>query len=572
MEQMRLVPNQLDSLDSIGVVISCSGESTPNISEYSIILTDSQKNSPIRVRQGLFCAVDSPEGIVIGIIEQIYIDNEYFKNVQTVKNFDLAQINLQSFFPSEQWECHIARVKVLGAIHSKKPFSKCTLSDSELFKKIEKVGFPVKPGNKAFLLQNSFLEELLGMDPSGLNIGELKYQNLKIKLNLNRLFNKHVAILAQSGAGKSYLISVLLEELLMRHEDLGTPGLIMIDVHGEYRFLLNKDDPEDEVKEKSQIQKKIHHYNASFLQIGVPNLTEYDIRRYQPGISIAQIRELRKAIRICRKNYPVNQGFDFKDLIFVLGDDPDINTKVRETLVSWLMDLDNLHIFGKLENPSIRDLVKMGELTLIDLSSMISMRKKAILLHYFTSRLFYSRRNNKIPPFIIFLEEAHNFLPESSHGNAIAKPIFETIAREGRKFFAQLVLVSQRPVHLSTTALSQCNTQIILRVTNPYDLDHIKRTSEALTNNSTKIISNLPTGNALIIGAAVNYPVYLKVRQRMRQKEAGEDTLTDICKKYTKIQVFDALKKNTQSTPAAQNKIKPETHSLTNIINAPLEH
>ena len=59
---------------------------------------------------------------------------------------------------------------------------------------------------------------------------------------------------------------------------------------------------------------------------------------------------------------------------------------------------------------------------------------------------------------------------------------------------------------MSTTALSQCNTQIIMPITNPYDLDHIKATSEALSKDSMRIITTLPTGNALVMGAALNYP------------------------------------------------------------------
>ncbi|MHA1561464.1 MAG: helicase HerA domain-containing protein, partial [Promethearchaeota archaeon] len=68
-------------------------------------------------------------------------------------------------------------------------------------------------------------------------MGKLSNYNLDVTLNLNRLFNKHVAILAQSGAGKSYLLSVIFEELLSRPKDIGTPGLFLIDLHGEYRFL-----------------------------------------------------------------------------------------------------------------------------------------------------------------------------------------------------------------------------------------------------------------------------------------------------------------------------------------------
>jgi len=64
----------------------------------------------------------------------------------------------------------------------------------------------------------------------------------------------------------------------------------------------------------------------------------------------------------------------------------------------------------------------------------------------------------------MLFEEAHNFAEDSAPSPS--RSVIEKIAREGRKFHCSLGLISQRPVRLSTTALSQCNTQFILRVTN----------------------------------------------------------------------------------------------------------
>lgn len=165
-------------------------------------------------------------------------------------------------------------------------------------------------------------------------------------------------------------------------------------------------------------------------------------------------------------------------------------------------------------------------------------------MHFFVSQLFKARCSSAICPFILMVEEAHNFLPETAGKSAIAKSILETIAREGRKFYAQLVLISQRPVHLSMTALSQCNSQIIMRITNPYDLNHIKATSEALTSQAMKSISTLPTGHGLVMGAALNYPLFIKVRQRLITNINGEKTLSEICKSYLKDPIIGESEKN----------------------------
>ena len=129
----------------------------------------------------------------------------------------------------------------------------------------------------------------------------------------------------------------------------------------------------------------------------------------------------------------------------------------------------------------------------------------------------------------------HQFAPEHSiNKSAISKSIIETIAREGRKFYGQICLISQRPVKLSNTVLSQCNTHIILRVTNPNDLDHIKATSEALTKESTRMISTLPTGNALILGTATNFPIFVKIRERKCKNTTDSEDLESVCKNYSK--------------------------------------
>ena len=107
----------------------------------------------------------------------------------------------------------------------------------------------------------------------------------------------------------------------------------------------------------------------------------------------------------------------------------------------------------------------------------------------------------------------------------MAKPIIETIAREGRKFGASLCLISQRPKRLSTTTLAQCNTNLILRITNPYDLKHLAESSEGIDSASERMITSLQVGEALIVGEAVRFPVFFKVRERKSAESKHEVSL-----------------------------------------------
>ncbi len=245
------------------------------------------------VRQGMFCSTVSEEGMVIGRIEEIYVNNEYYANPQTVKNFDKGHLsNISTYFPSDQWEDYLAYVKVLGVFPSTTPLNHSKIDHNRYEKVLRRSYFPAKPGNKVQIVQADLLNNFLGMDETGLEIGSLEYYNTPVKLNLTRLINKHTAILAMSGAGKSYLVSVLLEELLLRtNTQQGTPGVLLFDVHGEYGFFTDHDTPENKFYAKFSTR-----YDAKYFQIGIPSLSAYDFAKYQPNMSNAQVRELKRVL------------------------------------------------------------------------------------------------------------------------------------------------------------------------------------------------------------------------------------------------------------------------------------
>ena len=150
------------------------------------------------------------------------------------------------------------------------------------------------------------------------------------------------------------------------------------------------------------------------------------------------------------------------------------------------------------------------------------------------NELLRLRRRGDIPPFLLVLEEAHQFCPEGRHEIALPKSRIETIAREGRKFHALLCLISQRPVRLSTTVLSQCSNQAIFRCTNPYDLDHIGRSSEGIDRQSLDAITTLEIGEALFIGETVAVPTFVKIRQRHFEPSGLSQSLSEAVRKADK--------------------------------------
>lgn len=69
------------------------------------------------------------------------------------------------------------------------------------------------------------------------------------------------------------------------------------------------------------------------------------------------------------------------------------------------------------------------------------------------------------------------------------------------------------------SAISQCTTQIILKVTNPNDLRSISASVEGITAETEKEIKNLPIGTALLVGV-VPQPLFVNIRPR-KSKHGG---------------------------------------------------
>ncbi len=238
----------------------------------------------------------------------------------------------------------------------------------------------------------------------------------------------------------SYLTSVVIEELLKRAN--GKLAIVVLDVHGEYSGL----------SEDATYGGQVRVFPAHELRIGVSELSPWRIADYA-GLSGVQTRELARAMD------RLAAGFDLNDLVRAVEGNKELGTNTRDAMASALEDLKRVGVFGAVDKPGLDALAVPGQLTVLDFSQMIRMRAKQFLVAHIADQLFAARRHGVVPPFVLVVEEAHQFIPEKAEKKLTpARGILQTIAREGRKFHASLCLISQRPVQLSTTVLSQCVT------------------------------------------------------------------------------------------------------------------
>ena len=92
------------------------------------------------------------------------------------------------------------------------------------------------------------------------------------------------------------------------------------------------------------------------------------------------------------------------------------------------------------------------------------------------SRLIFdfskSLKNRGSIPFHIILEEAHRYIQSDNDRFLFGYNIFERIAKEGRKYAVILGLISQRPVEIFDTVISQCTNFLIFKINHPVDVEY----------------------------------------------------------------------------------------------------
>ncbi len=380
---------------------------------------------------------------------------------------------------------------------------------------------PFNVGSIVYKAEEEFIKKVIGIKDireKGAYIGRLyRYRKIPIYLDINVMVQKHVSILAKTGAGKSYLTGVLLEEFLKHNVTA-----VVIDPHGEYISLRT---PSKKTKLHQEFgvlprgyEGKINVFTPDVqLNKGKPlkftlssmtprellNLMNLDARQY--------LIPLRKAMDLLKTS---RQYYTIKDVMRVLESE---ENNALQPLLSQLEYLDEMGIFDK-RGTKINEIVQRGKLSIINLRG-VPPDIQELVVQRLSMALFELRKRNKIPPLMLVVEEAHNYAPQQ--GTSSSTKILRTIASEGRKFGLGLCIISQRPAKVDKNILSQCNTQIILRVTNPNDLRAIGNSVEGLTKGSLEEIQRLPVGVALVTGGNIPMPLFVEIRPR-ETKHGGE--------------------------------------------------
>jgi hypothetical protein len=137
-----------------------------------------------------------------------------------------------------------------------------------------------------------------------------------------------------------------------------------------------------------------------------------------------------------------------------------------------------------------------------------------VITKIYTKMLFTFTKSLKVRasiPFHIFLEEAHRYVQNDNDKFLLGYNIFDRVAKEGRKYGLVFNLISQRPVEISETVISQCSNFLIFKMNHPRDLDYI---AKMLPNINQEIIEkqkSLQPGTCVGFGKAFRIPIIIKM-------------------------------------------------------------
>ena len=381
---------------------------------------------------------------------------------------------------------------------------------------------PFRAGEPVHRAETGTIEEVIGLTEDkkhGAYVGLLAGHEVPVYLDINAMVQKHVSILAKTGGGKSYIAGVLIEELMKHHVTC-----VILDPHGEYASLREKGksphgaarfhvDPRAyaEVIQVFSPDTKVNPGSRP-LKFTLSNLDARDILSLTGSARVrTHLTALRKALDLLRQ---ATKDYTIRDIVRVLEREEDPQ---NASLIDELEYLSEVEIFAK-EGTRIDELVIKGKTTIINLKG-VPPDIQELVVNRLATAMFELRKLGRIPPMMLVVEEAHNFCPQV--GQVASSKVFRTLASEGRKFGLGLVIITQRAAKVDKNVLSQCNTQVILKVTNPNDLKAIIASVEGLTASMAEEISRLPIGVAIMTGGGLQMPLMVEVRPR-ETRHGGE--------------------------------------------------
>ena len=356
---------------------------------------------------------------------------------------------------------------------------------------------------------------------------------------MNELLGKHTAVLGSTGSGKSGTVAAIIHSLLDRGNDANymtwNPRIVILDPHNEYGAAF----PSHSRLSTDDGSLTLPYWLLSFqetiaLLIGK---TEF--------VATSQSNIVKTALLDSRKEAAIGLGID-PDRISVdspvpykltvlykkIDDDKPPQASKQDSHNSILQKIDILKGDARLNfmmsewdgeaNDSFPNILSQllgddHQPRVVDLSGVpnevAGISSAVVARVLFNLKVWQSAEERENDPVLLVCEEAHRYVPNRGEAQyESAQEAIRRIAKEGRKYGIGLLLVSQRPSEVEATVLSQCNSWIVLRITNDSDRDHVRSILPDSMSGLTKMLSGLRRQEAIFVGQAATLPSRIMIR------------------------------------------------------------
>ncbi len=384
----------------------------------------------------------------------------------------------------------------------------------------EKLGFinpriPPPPGEKVYIAEGEEIQKTLMKkkiyEKGSLHVGYLlnRDEDVPVVLDASLVASEHICILASTGSGKSYLSGVIAEEFMKPYN---RGALLILDPHGEYHTLKEIEGIDEFLD--GNYKPRVRIFGKNDVKIRLCELDYTELVGILPNLSDKMEAMLKNAYEI------LPEKFTSEDLINAILEVDSEKSYTSKALIwrikRYIQGMDVIDDYVHLE---LVDILKPGQLSVIQLYEMSDLEQQ-ILVSVLLNRVLNARiaaekgkESNEILeyPVFIIVEEAHRFASR----DAKSYDVMRTILSEGRKFGVGVCLISQRPSKIDSDILSQCMTQVVMRIVNPADQDNIKSSVESIGKDLLDELPGLTKGQAIVAGVAVNAPLMIRVRERL---------------------------------------------------------
>jgi len=371
-----------------------------------------------------------------------------------------------------------------------------------------------------------------------IEVGRLQLDDaIPAYINFDELLRKHFAILGTTGVGKSSSVALILREVLAQKANL---RIFLIDPHNEYAGCFG-----DMAYVISPKNLRLPFWLFNFEEIvdvffrGRPGVEEeMEILSELIPIAKAQYSANARGDRIhIRKNalagYTADTPVPYRvsDLVAQISDrmgklENRASWTKYHRLITRIESLGNdsryAFMFNSLfvEDMMVRVLSELFRLpvegkpiTVMQLAGFPAEVVDSVVSVLCRMAFDFGVWSDGAVPLLVCCEEAHRYAPaDRKLGFGPTRKAVSRIAKEGRKYGVFLGVVTQRPVELDATILSQCSTVFAMRMANDRDQAIVKSAVPDAGSSLIEFLASLGTREAIAFGEGIALPMRFRFK------------------------------------------------------------